>query len=146
MKAIRIISLALVAVLMVCAFASCGNQTPPTVVTVKVVDFDKKVVAEGEVSFKSDEPTALLALQYLCEAEEIECVIDPVSNTVIKIDDIEEYEDNKANLLYYWSCNYNGKAARASQTMVETGGVVEFFVASMDNTPTEIVDPDAEKE
>ena len=146
MKNIRLISLVLAAVLVLFAFAGCGQKNPGITVTVKVVDFDKKVVAEGEVTFSSDEPTALLALQYLCEAEELECTIDSVSNTVVKIGDIEEYEDEKENLLYYWSCNYNGKAARAAQTMVETGGVVEFFVASMDNTPTEIIDPDAVKE
>lgn len=140
MKNIRILALILAVAMLTFVFAGCA-KLPELTVTVKVVDFDKKVVAESDVTFSDANPTALLALQYLCEAEELECVFDE-NGIVTKIGDIEDYE--KDNLLYYWSCNYNGKPARAAQTVVETGGVVEFFVASMDSTPSEVADPDAE--
>ena len=142
MKNTRILSLILAAVMLLFVFVGCGAKIPEITVTVTVLDYDKNVVAESNVTFSDANPTALLALQYLCEAEELECVFDE-NGIVTKIGDIEDYE--KDNLLYYWSCNYNGKPARAAQTVVETGSKVEFFVASMDNTPAEIVDPDAEE-
>lgn len=139
MKITRILSFALAAVLLLCVFSGCGANAGITV-TVRVLDYDKKVVAESDVTFSDDNPTALLALRYLCEEKGLECVFDE-NGVVTKIGKIEDHDEG--NLLYYWSCNYNGKPARASYTTVETGGVVEFFVASMDNTPTTIVDPDA---
>lgn len=141
MKNIRILSLILAAVILVFAFAGCGAKAGITV-TVKVTDYDKNVVAESNVTISDEDPTALLALRYLCEEKELECVFDE-NGVVTKIGSIEDHDEG--NLLYYWSCNYNGKPARAAYTVVEDGGVVEFFVASMDNTPTTIVDPDAQK-
>ena len=139
MKSIRFFSLVLAAVMLLLVFAGCGAQSGITV-TVRVIDFDQKVVAESNVNILDEEPTALLALRYLCEEKELDCVFDD-NGVVTKIGDIEDHDEG--NLLYYWSCNYNGKPARASYTVVEAGGVVEFFVASMDNTPTTIVDPDS---
>ncbi len=146
MKNIRILSLILVAVLMLSVFAGCGAKIPEITVTVKVVDADKEVIAERAVIFSDENPTAILALQYLCEAEELDCVIDDSGTEVKKIGKVEARVDEKNNLRYYWSSKHNGKDARAAYTVVADGDTVEFFMASMDNTPTEIKDPDAQSE
>lgn len=145
MKNIRIISLMLACVLVLFVFVGCGAKTPDITVTVKIVDYDKNVVAEGEVAFSDENPTALLALEYFCYEKDIELEYDEATGAVTKIGDIEEYVDEKTNLSYYWSSKYNGTDARAAHTTVETGGTIEFFVNTIENKATEIVDPDAQK-
>ncbi len=130
----KIISLALALMMVVCVFASCGNtQSSENAVTVTV-----NFVADGadyyskEVTVYADEPTVLLAVQYLMdENDDIEIVLDnPDDPTTIL--DVDEYTDGDKFWDFKIGEDAYGTNGRASNAKIKDGDVITWGYMTSD--------------
>ena len=130
----KIISLVLSLMLVACVFAACGNsQSSENAVNV-TVNFE----AEGgqfyskEVTVYADEPTVLLAVQYLMdENDDITIVLDDEAEPMTILD-VNDYTDGEK----FWDFKINdgeyGDEGRASIATVREGDVITWAYMSLD--------------
>ncbi len=140
MKFYRILSLAIVGIMLALCVASCGAATPEINVTVKIVA-DDDTVLDVTLPIKDKEPTVLKAFIEACIINEIEYTLTEDQMGVL---DIEEYKDLGADksedgLVHYWMYLLNGaepKEGRAGNNVIADGDVITFTYATLD--PEEI--------
>lgn len=140
MKSLRKLSLLLLAALFAITLVSCGGDTASTelTVTVNASDIDGSPVVLGEVTFSSENPTVLEALQAMCAAREVSYEASDLG-VVSKIGDVgtKNYVDEATgkNMTIAWGWRLNGTEGEdlgfANATAVKSGDTIEYYQYSM---------------
>lgn len=138
MKSLRKLSLLLLAALFAITLVSCGGgETAGTelTVTVNATDINGDPVVLGEVTFSSENPTVLEALQAMCVAREVACDASDLG-VVSKIGDVgtSTYVDEATgtNMAIGWSWKLNGTDSAdlksfANETVIKSGDTIEYY-------------------
>lgn len=137
MKSLRKLSLLLIAVLLVGALVGCSSDSNSVEVTVTVnaTDINGSPIVLGDVTFTSENPTVLEALQQMCLMREVACEANE-TGIVSKIGDagVSSYVDEETgkNMAIGWSWKLNGQDSEdlssfSNETVVKTGDIIEYY-------------------
>lgn len=144
MKSLRKLSLLLLAALFAMTLISCNGEASTgneLTVTVNATDINGDPVLLGEVTFSSDNPTVLEALQAMCTERELALEASDMG-VVSKIGDvgISTYVDETTgtNMAIGWSWKLNGKDSAdlksfANETAISSGDTIEYYQYAYEN-------------
>ena len=141
MKSARKFSLILLIALFAISLVACGGDAGASTeltVTVNATDIDGSPIVLGEVTFASENPTVLEALQAMCTAREVACEASDLG-VVSKIGDVgtKNYTDKETgkNMAVAWGWRLNGTEGEdlgfANATTVKTGDTIEYYQYAM---------------
>jgi len=139
MKTLRKIALLLLAVMLTAALAGCNTTEPVgTEITVEVNarDINGEAIVLGNVTFTSENPTVLEALQQMCIARETSLEADTATGIVSKIGEygsstyVDEATGKKMAIGWAWSLNGTSNEdieTRSYNTVIKTGDVIDYY-------------------
>lgn len=152
MKPLRLLSLVLMAVLVALSMVACGEDASASKITVTVnaTDINGDPVVLGDVTYESENPTVLEALEAICQDREFALEVDDLTGIVTKIGDVgvSTYVDEKTgvNMAIGWTWKLNGEELKslAKETAIKSGDKIEYYQYAYENVEDTWVDPDAE--
>lgn len=141
MKFTRVLALALAAICVVFACASCGDVNAPIInVTVKIIADDAEdPILDTTFELQSSNPTVLEAVVEACITNEIEYNLSETEDSILDIKDYKDYTEKDTGIAHYWMYYINDvdpTSGKANVNAVADGDVITYTYVSFDPSET----------
>jgi len=136
MKLTRILSLAMIGIILAISLCSCGDLNAPIIhVTLKIVaDDPDEPILDTQVEVQSNEPTVLEAFQLACIENEISYKLTDAGDSVQDVKDFVDYTDANG-IAHYWMYLVNDvepTIGKAGANAIADGDVIYYTYVSFD--------------